>query len=157
MLTSTTPGPGLVASPQVYFAFFDVRPRDASAYKEQVAPTLFGGKARSDTEALFETGVFRHLARKTTSAYYFQMASAAGWSSLRYLWSLKQETLILTGDDDPLVRPYNSRLIHRLMPNSELKILEGEGHFMIVSSANELADHIREFLMRPSQAMLKAA
>jgi poly(3-hydroxyoctanoate) depolymerase len=157
VLTSTTPGPGLIASPDVYWAFFDVSPRDAKAYKEKVAPTLFGGKARHDAEALFETGVFGHLTKKTTSAYYFQMAAATGWTSLPYLWTLKHQTLILTGDDDPLVRPYNSRLIRLLKPNSELKILAGEGHFMIVSSAIELADHIREFLNRGPEKQRIAA
>lgn len=148
VLTSTTSGPGLLISPKVLLAFFDPRKRDSHSYREKTAPTLFGGptRHRHKAEELFETGVFRHLARKSSSPYYFQMAAAVGWSSLRYLWSIKQPTLILTGDDDPLVRPYNSRLIHRLMPNSRLQVIKDEGHFMIVSSAPLLAGLIREFL-----------
>lgn len=156
VLTSTTPGPGFLTTPEVYFAFFDIRPRDAQTYKDHVAPVLFGGKARHDAEGLFGTGVFRHLTRKNTSAYYFQMASAIGWSSLRYLATLRQPTLLLTGDDDPLIRPYNARLIDRLLPNSELRFIEGEGHFMIVSSAGELAGYIREFLNRGADERQRA-
>ena len=51
----------------------------------------------------------------------------------------------------------STQLIHLLKPNSELKILEGEGHFMIVSSAIELADHIREFLNRGPEKLRLAA
>ncbi len=146
VLTSTTAGPGILITPEVLLAFFDPRKRDSNTYMEKTAPTLFGGPARDNAKKLMETGIFQHLAKKNSTSYYYQMAAAVGWSSLRYLWSIKQPTLVLTGDDDPLVRPYNSRIISWLLPNSELKVIEGEGHFMIVSSAAILAEAIRNFL-----------
>lgn len=146
ILCSTTPGPALLATIDVYLAFFDTRRRTSAHYVEHVAPTLFGGRVREEARALLDNGIFRHLARKDSRSYLYQMAAAAGWSSLRYLCRLRQRTLIVTGDDDPLVRPYNSRLLAALIPNSRLEIVAGDGHFLIVTSAAELAALVRDFV-----------
>jgi len=146
VLASTTAGPGVLVSPSVLLASMDSRPRDSLAYLKTSGAKMFGGSLRTDAEALHGSGIFEHLAPKNSSVYYFQMAAAAGWSGLRYLAVMKQPTLILTGDDDPLVRPYNSRLLKWIIPNSRLQVIKGEGHFMVVSSADKIANHIRSFL-----------
>lgn len=156
VLTSTTPGPGLVATPSTYLAFFDTGTRTSDEYIERVAPLLFGGRARDDARALLDTGIYRKLARKNSKSYLFQMAAAAGWSSLRYLWRLPQETLIVTGDDDPLVRPYNSRILNMLIRRSTLKVIPNEGHLLIVTAADVLADLIRDFLAPREKLKLAA-
>lgn len=156
VLTSTTPGPGLLVLPSTYLAFFDTRTRTSDEYIERVAPRLFGGRARDDARALLDTGIYRKLARKNSKSYLFQMAAAAGWSSLRYLWRLPQETLIVTGDDDPLVRPYNSTILNLLIRRSTLKVIPGEGHLLIVTAADRLASLIRDFLPPREELRLAA-
>ena len=69
----------------------------------------------------------------------------AGWTSLPWLWTLKQPTLILAGRDDPIVPPVNARLMARLMPNARLKILD-DGHLFLVTSPVESAAIIEAFL-----------
>jgi pimeloyl-ACP methyl ester carboxylesterase len=69
-----------------------------------------------------------------------------GWTSLLRLFRLRQRTLILTGDRDTLVRLYNAHILRRTIRRAELHVLQGEGHFFVVTSARRTAEAIREFL-----------
>jgi pimeloyl-ACP methyl ester carboxylesterase len=57
--------------------------------------------------------------------YYYQLLSSIGWTSLPRVPRLP--TLILAGDDDPIIPLINARIMHRLMPRSEFVIYHG-GH-----------------------------
>ena len=50
------------------------------------------------------------------AGYLYQLAAGAGWTSLPFLPLLRQPTLILSGDDDPLIPLANARLMHSLHP-----------------------------------------
>jgi pimeloyl-ACP methyl ester carboxylesterase len=81
--------------------------------------------------------------------YYHQLAALVGWTSLLRLFRLRQRTLILAGDRDPLVHMYNAHILRRTIRRAELHVLEGEGHFFVVTSAKRTAKLIREFLRQP--------
>ena len=68
-----------------------------------------------------------------------------GWSSLPWLWSLKQPTLVLMGEDDPLVPPVNGRILARLIPDARLHMID-EGHLFFVTKPAETAQVVAEFL-----------
>jgi surfactin synthase thioesterase subunit len=68
-----------------------------------------------------------------------------GWTSLPWLWSLPQPTLILMGSDDPLVRPINGRVLALLIPNAELRMID-DGHLFMVTRPAETARFIEAFL-----------
>ncbi len=68
-----------------------------------------------------------------------------GWTSLPWLWTLKQPTLILAGSDDPIVPPINARVMARLIPNARLEILD-DGHLFFVTRPIETAAIIEKFL-----------
>jgi Predicted hydrolases or acyltransferases (alpha/beta hydrolase superfamily) len=68
-----------------------------------------------------------------------------GWTSLPWLWSLPQPTLILMGSDDPLVPPINGRILARLIPNAQLRMID-DGHLFMVTRPAETARFIEEFL-----------
>jgi pimeloyl-ACP methyl ester carboxylesterase len=53
--------------------------------------------------------------------------------------------LILAGDDDPIIPLANARIMHRLMPRSELHIYHG-GHFDLVLEAERMAAIVEAFL-----------
>ena len=46
--------------------------------------------------------------------------------------------MILAGDDDPIIPLINARIMHRLMPRSELVIYHG-GHLGLATEADRLA------------------
>ncbi len=77
--------------------------------------------------------------------YAYQILAMAGWTSLPWLWTLKQPTLILAGRDDPIVPLANGRLMARLIPNSRLEILD-EGHLFMVTRPVESAAIVEKFL-----------
>jgi len=71
--------------------------------------------------------------------------AAAGWTSLPLLPLVRQPTLILAGDDDPIIPQLNARILHRLIPRSELTIYHG-GHLDLVTQAARLAPLVEAFL-----------
>jgi pimeloyl-ACP methyl ester carboxylesterase len=58
---------------------------------------------------------------------------------------VRQPTLILAGDDDPIIPQLNARILHRLIPRSELTIYHG-GHLDLVTQAGHLAPLVEAFL-----------
>lgn len=87
----------------------------------------------------------RDAQRGPRRGYYYQLAAASGWSSLGYLPMMRMPTLILCGDDDPLIPVANARIMARLLPNSRLHIYRG-GHLELLSRARDLQPVIEEFL-----------
>src|SRR5262249_23550105 len=77
--------------------------------------------------------------------YLFQLLAMTGWTSLPWLWSLRQPTLVLMGRDDPLVPPVNGRILARLIPNARLQMID-DGHLFMVTRPIETAMAIEAFL-----------
>ena len=77
--------------------------------------------------------------------YVYQLAAGAGWTSLPFLPLIRQPTLILSGDDDPLIPLANARLMNSLIPRSQLHVYHG-GHLGLVTEAAELAPVVGRFL-----------
>ena len=85
--------------------------------------------------------------------YLLQLLAGAGWSSLPGLPFVRQQTLILAGDDDPLIPLVNARILHRLLPNARLHVYS-DGHLGLVTSADELAPRVATFLAIPRPVRL---
>lgn len=81
-----------------------------------------------------------------TKAEWMQTLGILGWTSLCYLPTIQQSTLVVSGSSDSLVLPYNARLLHTMLPNSELRLIENEGHWLIVNRAETLARMIKDFI-----------
>ena len=79
--------------------------------------------------------------------YYLQLAAVWGWTSIHYLHTIRQPTLILAGRDDPLVPLLNARLMHALLPKGELHVFDC-GHLFLMTRQQESARVINEFLDR---------
>ena len=109
----------------------------------EIAPDIYGGDLESNPEFV------RHIAHATHASepmsYFYQLMAAAGWTSVPWLKLLPQPTLILAGDDDPIVPTINAKIMHRLIPNSKLYIYNG-GHLGLLTHAKELMALIEEFL-----------
>jgi poly(3-hydroxyalkanoate) depolymerase len=88
--------------------------------------------------------------------YYYQLLAAAGWTSLPLLPLLRPPTLILAGDDDPLTPLANARIMHRLIPRSELHIYHG-GHLDLITQPGPMATIVEAFLNTQAEAPDSAA
>jgi surfactin synthase thioesterase subunit len=82
--------------------------------------------------------------------YLYQLLAMSGWTSLPWLWSLPQPTLVLMGRDDPLVPPINGHILSGLIPNAELQMID-DGHLFIVTRPAETAAVIEAFLADASR------
>jgi poly(3-hydroxyalkanoate) depolymerase len=113
-------------------------------YLERVAGDLYGGSARTDPGRI---AMAMNDGNRVgpPRGYLYQLTAGAGWTSLPFLPLLRQPTLIIAGDDDPIIPLANARLMHRLIPNSRLHVYHG-GHLGLVTEAAELAPVVDSFL-----------
>jgi poly(3-hydroxyalkanoate) depolymerase len=116
-------------------------------YLERVAPILYGGSARADPPRV-ATAMHDGSRVGSGRGYLYQLAAGLGWTSLPFLPLLRQQTLVMSGDDDPIIPLANARLMHLLIPNSQLHVYHG-GHLGLVTEAAELAPVINTFLSAP--------
>jgi poly(3-hydroxyalkanoate) depolymerase len=151
VLVSTATGALMVpARPSVLAAMVTPRRYTDRAYLEQHAARLYGGSARSDPGRV-AAAMNAHNRVGSARGYLYQLAAGAGWTSLPFLPMLAQPTLIVSGDDDPIIPLANARLMHRLIPHSTLHVFDG-GHLGLVTEAAEVAPVISQFLTAPEAA-----
>jgi len=75
-----------------------------------------------------------------------QVGAMFGWSSLPLLPLLDVPTLIIAGEEDNVVPPVNSRLLHAMIPGSRLRLVQGGGHLFMLSHLDRFATEIDGFL-----------
>jgi poly(3-hydroxyalkanoate) depolymerase len=116
-------------------------------YLERVAGEIYGGSARADPARI---AAAMHNGNRVgpPGGYLYQLTAGAGWTSVPFLPWLRQPTLILSGDDDPLIPLANARLMHLLIPKSRLHVYQG-GHLGLVTEAATLAPVVDAFLAAP--------
>jgi poly(3-hydroxyalkanoate) depolymerase len=116
-------------------------------YLRQVAGHIYGGSAREDPTAV---AAAMHAGNRVgpPRGYLYQLTAGAAWTSLPFLPLLRQPTLIVAGNDDPLIPLVNARLMRLLIPHSQLHVYHG-GHLGLLTEAAELAPVVDDFLAAP--------
>ncbi|GAB3681411.1 poly(3-hydroxyalkanoate) depolymerase [Salinisphaera aquimarina] len=109
-----------------------------------LAPALYGGLMRRRPDLLERQS--RHPAGLSTRGYVNQLLAGVGWTSVHRLYRLRCPTLIMGGDDDPVMPLVNIRLLYWLIPKSYLHIVRGGGHLFLLVRANESAAVIKRFI-----------
>ena len=110
---------------------------------EQVAGAMFGGRLRTEPELVRSM----HIRRPTdTRSALYRMAPLFGWTSLPWLWAIRQPTLVIAGDDDPVTPLVNHRVIATLIPRARLHTVRGGGHLALLESAPQVGPLIASFL-----------
>ena len=65
-----------------------------------------------------------------------------------WLNEIKQPCLVLTGEFDGGCNPRLNRFIHGELPNSELVILEGLKHSLMIEASDLVLPHVKQFLLK---------
>ena len=144
VLAATAPGFTMVpASPAVLWKMATPRRYVDKDYMNRIAADIYGGAFRRDPSLIGRHLDAMHGARHL--GYLYQLLAMSGWTSLPWLWSLPQPTLVLMGRDDPLVPPINGQILAGLIPNAELQMID-DGHLFIVTRPVETAAVIEAFL-----------
>jgi poly(3-hydroxyalkanoate) depolymerase len=144
VLAATSPGAIMVpGKPSVVWKLATPRRYVDRNYMHSIAAEIYGGAFRHDPE-LISTHEQAMLGA-TNLGYLYQLLAMTGWTSLPWLWSLRQPTLVLMGRDDPLVPPINGRILARLIPDARLQMID-DGHLFMVTRPVEAAMAIEAFL-----------
>jgi poly(3-hydroxyalkanoate) depolymerase len=145
VLAATGTGTLMVpAHPRVLGRMLTPRRHRDPEYARRIAGEIYGGSVRAEPERAARA---LHAATRLgpRRGYYFQLAASTGWSSLPFLQLIRQPTLVLAGDDDPIVPVVNARIMARLLPHARLHVYGG-GHIALVTEAAELAPVVEDFL-----------
>jgi poly(3-hydroxyoctanoate) depolymerase len=116
------------------------------AYFRRVAPYLYGGAIRRNRGLVEGQSNVRAGHPPSLVGYLWQLAAVTGWSSLPWLYRIPQPTLVINGDDDPIIRVTNGRILARLIPHARLHVIRGGGHLFLLDQAPEAAAVIAGFL-----------
>jgi poly(3-hydroxyalkanoate) depolymerase len=148
VLAATMPGiGGLPGSPHALLPLVTPRRyRDPTFYRE-VSGRIYGGLLRHGQGAMADE-ILGRLVVPSVKGYLGQLYAITGWSSLPWLHTLRQPTLVLAGDDDPLVPLVNGRVLAWRIPNAKLHVIEQGGHLFILERPDDIAELVAEFLQK---------
>ena len=108
---------------------------------------LWGGSAKTDPDGLTSA---LHNARISplSIGFLYQHTAALGFTTLPLLPLIRQRTLVLTGDDDPIIPVANGRILAAGIPHATLHIYHG-GHVELATRPSLLTPLITSFLAAP--------
>ena len=108
---------------------------------------LWGGSAKTDPAALARA---LHKARISplSLGFLYQHTAALGFTTLPLLPLIRQRTLVLTGDQDPIIPVANGRILAAGIPHATLHVYHG-GHVELVTRPSLLTPLITSFLAAP--------
>jgi len=112
-------------------------------FMQRVAPQIYGGRIAEQPDLIVP--FVKHMRPPDARGYFLQQLALAGWTSLPWLSRLTQPTLILAGTRDPLIHVANAKLMHRLIPNSRLQLID-DGHLFLLTNRQLATDSIGRFL-----------
>jgi pimeloyl-ACP methyl ester carboxylesterase len=133
----------------VLFALATPRRYSQPDYFRRVAGQIYGGAARRDPDAMLHGSLARFAHAPSVRGYLAQLYAISGWTSVPWLHRLPHPTLVLAGDDDPIVPLVNGRILSGLIPDSRLHIVRGGGHLFLLEQPAEIAALVTGFLTAP--------
>jgi len=142
VLVSTSSGVTIPGSISIFTEVFSRKRYTDPEHARKVGPRIYGGRLRSDAGASIK--ILQHV-RPNLRGHIFQQLAVLGWTSLPFARLIRQPTLILTGDDDPIIAPVNARILQAVLPNARLHVFH-DGHLGLLTSAAELAPIVEDFL-----------
>jgi poly(3-hydroxyalkanoate) depolymerase len=137
---------GVPGSPHVLLKLATPRRYTQPDYFRRIAGEIYGGAARRDPDAMLHGSVARFVKPPSIPGYLAQLYAITGWTSVPWARRLKQRTLVLSGDDDPIVPLINGRILQRLIPDARLHVVKGGGHLFLLEQPGEMARIVTEFL-----------
>ncbi len=111
-------------------------------YFRRIAGDIYGGDFRHDPDRVAHHA--RRMAPPSSWGYLSQLYALGGWTSLFWLHRLHSPTLVLAGEDDPLIPLGNARLLAARIPDARLEIYDC-GHLFVLTRLDAVARHISEF------------
>jgi len=108
---------------------------------------LWGGTAKTAPDALARALRKAQISQFSTG-FLYQHTAALGFTTLPLLPLIRQRTLVLTGDEDPIIPVANGRILAAGIPHAKLHVYPG-GHIELVTRPGLLTPLITSFLAAP--------
>jgi poly(3-hydroxyalkanoate) depolymerase len=144
ILAATSPGVIMVpARLSVLSKLVGPRRYTDPSYLKQIGAEIYGGAYRHDAALLEEHS--RHIQAPRGRGYLYQLLAASGWTSLPWLGGLRQTTLVMHGNDDPIVPLANAKILAARIRNATLQVID-DGHLFLITRAREVAPAVKRFL-----------
>jgi poly(3-hydroxyalkanoate) depolymerase len=137
---------GVPGSPRAMLALATPRRYYSPDYLRAVAPTVYGGRIRREPDLLAQQTHARLSNPPSIRGYFAQMFAMGFWTNVPWLRRVRSPTLVLAGDDDPIIPAVNGRILASLIPGARLVVIPGGGHLFLIEQADEAAAHVVEFL-----------
>ena len=145
ILAVSPPGNLMVPGhPGVYWRMAHVKRFTDRNYMRSIASHIYGGTIRTDESSL--DAHIKRLKPPSRRGYFYQALTLWGWTSVPWLWRLKQPTLIIQGEDDPMVPNINARMMACMIPQSRLEFVDC-GHMLILTRVPQISGMIRGFMV----------
>lgn len=149
VLAATNCGVGAVpGSPAAMFVLATPFRYYSPTYFFRTAPALYGGRTARNHDIRHRMMVERSKFPPSSLGYALQILGGMSWSSHGFLHRIPHQTLVISGDDDPLIPVANARYLAWRIPNSTLDIVERAGHLFLCDDSEHLGERIRSFIGR---------
>jgi pimeloyl-ACP methyl ester carboxylesterase len=147
VVCATTPGfPSLPPRPFAAWLMLTSSRYGDRAAANPIVPVIAGGRTSWDHSVL-DANLPAWLAHAPSLfGYLGQLCAASGFSSHQWIRRITQPTLVMAGDDDPLVPVSNARYLAWATRGARLRVMRGAGQLMLIDNPRPASRLIREFL-----------
>jgi poly(3-hydroxyalkanoate) depolymerase len=118
----------------------------SESYFDRIAADMYGGVTRRDPAKRRRALHARRQLPPSSYGYTMQLLGGMSWSSFGFLPDIPHETLVVCGDDDPLVPIANARMLAQRIPRARLEVVERAGHLLLWDEPERVAPQIGEFV-----------
>jgi pimeloyl-ACP methyl ester carboxylesterase len=115
---------------------------------ERTAGEVYGGEVGRNAVLRERMAASRAKHPPSPYGYALQLLGGYGWTSRDFAETISQETLVISGDDDPLVPVVNARALADAIPRSRLIVLPRAGHLFLLDEPKRVGALITRFLAR---------
>lgn len=112
----------------------------------KAAPVIYGGRYRTDPHLADEAFEHRNTHKPSLLGYTAQLCASATYSAWQLGRLIGAPTLVMAGDEDPIIPTINQRVLSKLVGGSRLHVVEGAGHLLLLERPEESAAIIQDFL-----------
>ncbi len=114
----------------------------SAGYFKRIAGEIYGGDFRNNAAKAEKHA--RLMTPPSIWGYLSQLYAMIGWTSLFRLHRIEAPTLVLAGEDDPIIPLANARLLADRIPNARLRTFDC-GHLFVLTRLDEVMTEIGRF------------
>lgn len=147
VLCATTPGlPSIPPDPLVTALMLTPARYYSRPLAELILPIIAGGRTARDAGALRAGLDHRLVQPPSVLGYLDQLYALSGWSSHPWVRRVRHRTLVVHGDEDPVVPLVNGRFLARALPHGRLAVVRGAGHLFLYDEPASVTAELSAFL-----------